>query len=111
MVPGHLLEYCFLSLFIPGWVETDQLTKIALLVAKVNPEIAFTLLAFFPEFRMLNTRPPNTGEMIESYHAVKNAGFRNVRTGNIGGIYKNRQRPGNPAKGNGDNLNHYIWNS
>jgi len=79
---GFQLEV--LSLFIPRWVETDQLSKIALLLAEVNREIPFTLLAFFPEYRMMNTRSPNTVEMIESYHAVKKAGLKNVRIGNIG---------------------------
>jgi len=87
-LPSEMLQLGFqlevLSLFIPGWVETDQLTKIALLLVKISPEIPFTLLAFFPEYRMMNVRPPNTGEMIESYHAVKKAGLKNVRIGNIG---------------------------
>jgi len=87
-LPSELLEYGFqlevLSLFIPGWVEKDQICKIAELLVNVDAKIPFTLLAFFPEYKLLDCRTPTVVEMIQSYLAVKDAGLKNVRIGNIG---------------------------
>lgn len=44
---GFTLEV--LSLYIPDWVETDQLAKISRLIADVDVNIPFTILAFFPQ--------------------------------------------------------------
>lgn len=73
-----------LSLYIPGLVEEDQLEKIAELLVSVDPQIPFSIIAFFPEHRMKDYRKPKTGEMIAAYKKVKAAGLRNVRLGNLG---------------------------
>ncbi len=79
---GFALE--ILTLFIPGWVETDQIAAIARLVAALDPELPFTILAFFPAYQMEDTPPPNLGQMIEAHEAVRNAGLSQVRLGNCG---------------------------
>jgi pyruvate formate lyase activating enzyme len=73
-----------LSLYIPSLVETPQLKKIAQLLFDVDPEIPFTILAFFPEYQMKRYRSPKISEMIEAYVGVKAVGLRNVRLGNLG---------------------------
>lgn len=77
---GFVLEV--LSLYIPNWVETDQIVKIAELLREVNDEIPFTLLAFFPEHKLSDNRPPTTMEMLRTYLAVKDVGLKNVKLGN-----------------------------
>jgi pyruvate-formate lyase-activating enzyme len=79
---GFTLEV--LTLFIPGWVETDQVRSIAQLVADLDPEVPFTILAFFPAFRMLECSPPTLGQMVEAYEAAREAGLQHVRLGNWG---------------------------
>jgi len=79
---GFVLEV--LSLYIPNLVETDQLKKIAQLLFDIDPEIPFTILAFFPEYQMKRYRSPKTIEMVEAYLEVKAIGLRNVRLGNCG---------------------------
>jgi pyruvate-formate lyase-activating enzyme len=79
---GFVLEV--LSLYIPQVVEGDQLDKIARHLAAVDSTIPFTILAFFPEHRMLRYRAPDTSEMIAAYHSAKTAGLQNVRLGNLG---------------------------
>ena len=79
---GFVLEV--LSLYIPEIVETDQLAQIASLLAVIDQDIPFTILAFFPEHRMNHFRPPNVTEMTAAYLQVKKAGLRNVRLGNLG---------------------------
>lgn len=79
---GFVLEV--LSLYIPQLVETSQLVEIAKILSRVDENIPFTILAFFPEFRMKDSRSPNLSEMIDAYLAVKSIGLRNVRLGNTG---------------------------
>jgi pyruvate formate lyase activating enzyme len=79
---GFVLEV--LSLYIPNLVETRQLKKIAQLLFDVDPEIPFTILAFFPEYQMKRYKSPKISEMIEAYTAVRSTGLRNVRLGNSG---------------------------
>ena len=73
-----------LSLYIPGVVETDDLEKIAQLLNSVDSDIPFTLLAFFPEYRMKEYRSPTVKEMVSAYRKVKAAGLKNIRLGNLG---------------------------
>ncbi len=80
-----------LSLFIPGVVETDQLRKIAMLIASIDRGIPFTILAFFPEHRMREYRSPSTREMLEAFHASKEAGLHQVRLGNTGVFMKTEE--------------------
>jgi len=87
-LPEEILKRDFvlevLSLYIPGLVEADELEQIARLLAAVDSSIPFTILAFFPEYRMTDFRKPTVEEMVESYRRVKEAGLENVRLGNVG---------------------------
>ena len=73
-----------LSLYIPGVVGTDDLEKIARLLYETDSDIPFTLLAFFPEYRMKDYRCPTVGEMVAAYRKVKATGLKNIRLGNLG---------------------------
>ena len=87
-LPKEILKRGFvmeaLSLFIPGLVESDELESIAQRLAVVDGSIPFTILAFFPEYRMKAYKSPSVTEMIEAYHRVKATGLKNIRLGNIG---------------------------
>jgi pyruvate-formate lyase-activating enzyme len=87
-VPKEILERGFvlevLSLFIPGLVESDELESIAQSLFAVDGSIPFTILAFFPEYRMKAYKSPSVTEMIEAYHRVKATGLKNIRLGNVG---------------------------
>ncbi len=78
---GFTLEA--LTLYIPGWVELDQIAKIAKLIADVDKSIPFTILAFFPEYKLRDVRPPTLHEMIAAYYVAKNNGLENVKLGNV----------------------------
>ena len=79
---GFTLEV--LTLFIPGWVETDEIATIARLVADLDSEIPFTILAFFPTYQMQNTPRPTLAQMAETYETVREIGLCQVRLGNCG---------------------------
>ncbi|MBU7025869.1 MAG: radical SAM protein [Theionarchaea archaeon] len=82
---GFVLEV--LSLYIPQWVETDQIQKIAELLVKIDPEIPFTILAYFPAYKM-TVRSPTFDEMADAYDAAKKVGLQNVKIGNLGVLSK-----------------------
>lgn len=93
--PGSIIERGFvlevLTLFIPGWVEDDQIKKIAQMISGLDPEIPFTILAFFPAFRMKSVKPPILSDMIRVYHRIKQTGLKNVKLGNCGVFAKRPQ--------------------
>ena len=94
-LPAEILDRGFvlevLSLFIPGWVETDQIVKIAQLLFEVDPEIPFTILAFFPEYKLKGNRQPTLWEMLKTYFSVKDMGLENVKLGNSHVFSRNRE--------------------
>ncbi|HIE51936.1 MAG TPA: radical SAM protein [Armatimonadetes bacterium] len=73
-----------LTLYLPGWVETDQIARLARLVAQTDPNIPFTLLAFFPAYRLQEVRRPTVEEMLTAYEACVAAGLRHLKLGNCG---------------------------
>ncbi len=77
---GFILEV--LVLYIPGMVEIDQIVKIAKIIADLDEEIPFTILAFFPEYKLRDSRPPTLWEMIAAFYAVKRTGLKRVKLGN-----------------------------
>jgi pyruvate formate lyase activating enzyme len=84
---GFVLEV--LSLYIPNWVETDQIKKIAELLVEVDPEIPFTILAYFPAYKM-TVRSPTLDEMVTAYDAAREVGLQNVRMGNLGVVSRKK---------------------
>jgi pyruvate formate lyase activating enzyme len=80
-----------LSLYIPGWVETDQIAHIAKLLASVDADIPFTILAFFPEYKLRDVPSPDLWQMIEAFNAAKDAGLRNIKLGNVNLFVKTRE--------------------
>jgi pyruvate-formate lyase-activating enzyme len=83
---GFALEV--LSLYIPDLVETSEIGRIANALKEVDPGIPFTILAFFPEYRMTDFRSPTTKEMVAAYRKAKATGLQNIRLGNLGVFVK-----------------------
>ncbi len=79
---GFVLEV--LTLFIPGWVEDEEIKKIAQLICVLNPETPTTILAFFPQYEMKDVRSPKLSEMLRAYHLAKEIGLSKVKLGNCG---------------------------
>jgi len=77
---GLVLE--IVLLYIPGYVEEDQLEGFAQLIAEVDPYTPVTLIAFFPEYTMVGARSPSLEEMLRGYRALRKRLHR-VRLGNV----------------------------
>jgi pyruvate formate lyase activating enzyme len=71
------------TLLIPGYVEGDEVKKIAKFIAKLDVTIPYSLLAFWPTF-LMNDLPFISKKTAERcLEIVKKEGLEKVRIGNI----------------------------
>jgi pyruvate-formate lyase-activating enzyme len=87
-LPSEMIERGFTlevtTVHIPGWVEVDQIGAIAASLARVDPDIPYGIIAFFPEHELRDVPSPDYHQMVEAFEASVDAGLRNVRLGNLG---------------------------
>jgi len=71
------------TLLVPGYVDRQEVAKIAEFIASLNPEIPYSLLAFYPHFHMKDL-PTTSGKHAERcYKAAVDAGLKRVKIGNL----------------------------
>lgn len=70
------------TLLVPGYIEADQVGKVARFIASVDPSIPYALLAFAPNFYMSDLPTTSRQHARETEAAAKSAGLVNVRVGN-----------------------------
>jgi pyruvate formate lyase activating enzyme len=70
------------TLLVPGYVDPDQVRKIATFIASLNPNIPYALLAFGPNFYMHDLPCTSARHAQEAEAAAREAGLTNVRVGN-----------------------------
>ncbi len=70
------------TLLVPGYIEADQVSKIARFIAALNPHIPYALLAFAPNFYMADLPCTSMRHAQEAQAAARAAGLLNVRLGN-----------------------------
>jgi pyruvate-formate lyase-activating enzyme len=77
---GFTLEV--LTVYVPGWVETGQIRRIAALVAEADPTTPYTVLAFFPAYHLRDVPPPTLEQMLAAYQVAREEGLEHVKLGN-----------------------------
>ncbi|MFX0058487.1 MAG: radical SAM protein [Candidatus Hodarchaeota archaeon] len=91
--PKEILKRNFileiLTVFIPNIVEIDQFIKIAELIMELDENIPFHILAFFPQYKLMDCRTPTLTEIIDTFKAVKDVGLKRIKVGNVGIFTKN----------------------
>ncbi len=70
------------TLLVPGYVDAEQVRKIAGFIASLNPEIPYSLLGFAPHFSMEDMPFTSARHAREAERAALEAGLVNVRIGN-----------------------------
>lgn len=70
------------TLLVPGYVEADQVRKIAKFIAYINPQIPYSLLGFAPNFYMYDLLCTSMRHAREAEAAAREVGLVNVRVGN-----------------------------
>jgi pyruvate formate lyase activating enzyme len=71
------------TLLIPGYINEDEIYRLARFIASYNPDIPYSLLGFFPHF-FLDDLPLTPWSLAEKcLQAAFDAGLKRVRIGNI----------------------------
>ncbi|MGQ4832302.1 MAG: radical SAM protein [Candidatus Asgardarchaeia archaeon] len=70
------------TLLVPGYVESDEVEKIAKFISEINPEIPYSLLIFHPDFLMFDLPVTPKDVVIEAYKVAKEY-LEFVHVGNV----------------------------
>ena len=71
------------TLLIPGYIDKEEISRIAALISSLSQDIPYALLAFHPQFMMNDLPPTSKRHAQECLAEAKAQGLRNVRLGNI----------------------------
>jgi len=70
------------TLLVPGYVDAEEVSNIARFITEVDPNIPYTLLAFYPQYVMNDLPTTNREQALQCYNAAKKH-LKNVRIGNV----------------------------
>jgi pyruvate formate lyase activating enzyme len=71
------------TLLVPGYVDIEEVGRIAKFIAALNPDIPYALLAFHPHFMIHDLPLTSKGHAQAALESAREAGLTNVRLGNI----------------------------
>ncbi len=71
------------TLLVPGYVDADEVGRIARFIAGVEPRVPYALLAFAPHFYMSDLPTTSAEHARQAEAAARQAGLVNVRLGNV----------------------------
>lgn len=71
------------TLLIPGYIDVREIANIARFISSLDPEIPYSLLAFYPCFEMDDLPTTSWRQVEDCLDAVKKAGLKRVRIGNV----------------------------
>jgi len=71
------------TLLVPGYIDEEEVGGIAAFIAKLNPEIPYSLLAFHPDFMMEDLPVTCRNHAENCLQAALSAGLKRVHLGNI----------------------------
>jgi pyruvate formate lyase activating enzyme len=70
------------TLLVPGYVDLEEVENIAKFISEIDPDIPYTLLAFFPCY-VINDLPTTSKEQALECQKVAEKHLKSVRIGNI----------------------------
>lgn len=70
------------TLLIPGYVDAEEVARIARFIAAIDPSTPYALLAFAPHFRMSDLPFTSVEHALAAEAAARKAGLHRVRIGN-----------------------------
>jgi len=71
------------TLLIPGYIDEEEVRQIASFIADIDPNIPYTLLAFYPQYFMTNLPTTSKRHAERCLEVAKKEGLTRVRIGNI----------------------------
>jgi len=70
------------TLLVPGYVNEEEVERIADFIARINPDIPYSLLGFSPNFFFDNLPTTSKGHAERSFRVAKEKGLKYVNIGN-----------------------------
>jgi pyruvate formate lyase activating enzyme len=70
------------TLLVPGYIDEDEIRGISRLIASVNSEIPYALLAFSPQFYLGDLPTTPRSRTLRFKEIAEEAGLKQVRIGN-----------------------------
>jgi len=70
------------TLLVPGYIDDHEIDGITRFLADLDRDIPFRLLAFHPDYLMLDLPPTSRSHALRAYEIAKKNGLRNVSIGN-----------------------------
>jgi pyruvate formate lyase activating enzyme len=71
------------TLLVPGYIDEDEVGKIAQFIAALNPDIPYSLLGYHPQFYMQDLPRTSYRHAERCLRAAQTAGLKRVKIGNI----------------------------
>jgi pyruvate formate lyase activating enzyme len=71
------------TLLIPGYIDEEEVRGISKWMASLDPDIPYTLLAFYPQFLFKDLPVTPRGLALRCKEAAEGEGLRRVRIGNL----------------------------
>ncbi len=71
------------TLLVPGYVDVDEVRPLARFIARLNPDIPYSLLAFHPAFMMDDLPRTSSAHMERCHAAAREAGLKRIHIGNL----------------------------
>ncbi|UCG14884.1 MAG: radical SAM protein [Deltaproteobacteria bacterium] len=71
------------TLLVPGYVDENEVAFIAEYLAQLNPEIPYSLLAFYPHFYLYDLPTTSRNHALRCKEVAKRAGLKHVHLGNL----------------------------
>jgi pyruvate formate lyase activating enzyme len=71
------------TLLVPGYVESEEVSKIANFIASLHKSIPYSLLGFYPHFYMRDLPTTSRRQMDECLQAARDAGLERVHGANM----------------------------
>jgi pyruvate formate lyase activating enzyme len=70
------------TLLVPGYIDEDEIRGISELIASVDPEIPYALLAFHPQFYLADLPTTSRSHALRCKEIAEETGLKQVRVGN-----------------------------
>ncbi|MFN3395897.1 MAG: radical SAM protein [Thermodesulfovibrionales bacterium] len=71
------------TLLVPGYIDGEEIRRLSRFIASLNPDIPYSLLAFYPHFYMKDLPLIRRSDAYDYLKIAKEEGLKNVRIGNV----------------------------
>jgi pyruvate formate lyase activating enzyme len=71
------------TLLVPGYIDREEIYKIASFICSCSPDIPYSLLGFYPHFFMTDLPKTTRAQAEECRQAAREAGLTRIKIGNV----------------------------